>query len=54
VDSNDCPVARIEVNSIRVVDQKGPMASLTGEGAKKRFRPGATRGFFEKVLERVW
>lgn len=54
VDSNDCPVARIEVDSIRVVDQKGPMASLTGEGAKKRFRPGATRGFFDKVLERVW
>lgn len=54
VDSNDCPVARIEVDAIRVVDQKGPMAALSGEGAKKRFRPGATRGFFDKVLERVW
>ena len=54
VDSNDCPVARIEIQSIRVVDQKGPMASLSGEGTKKRYRPGATRSFFDKVLERVW
>lgn len=54
VDSNDCPVARIEIDSIRVVDQTGPMAVLSGEGSKKRFRPGASRSIFDKVLERIW
>jgi cyclophilin family peptidyl-prolyl cis-trans isomerase len=54
VDSNDCPVARIEIGSIRVVDQTGPMAVLSGEGSNKRFRPGASRSIFDKVLERIW
>lgn len=54
VDSNDCPVARIEVGSIRVVDQKGPMSTLSGEGDKRRFRTGAASGFVGRVLERVW
>ena len=54
VDSNDCPVARIEVDSIRVVDQKGPMSTLSGEGDKRRFRTGASRGLVGRVLDRVW
>lgn len=54
VDSNDCPVARIEIDSVRIEDQKGPMTVLSGEGSKKRFRPGASRSIFDKVLERVW
>lgn len=54
VDSNDCPVARIEIDSIRVVDQKGPMGTLSGEGDKKRFRAGASLSIFDKVLKRIW
>lgn len=54
VDSNDCPVARIEVDSVRVVDQKGPMSTLSGEGDKRRFRTGASRGLVGRVLDRVW
>lgn len=54
VDSNDCPVARIEIDSIRVVDQKGPMSTLAGEGDKRRFRAGASLSIFDKVLQRIW
>jgi cyclophilin family peptidyl-prolyl cis-trans isomerase len=54
VDSNDCPVARIEVDSIRVMDQKGPMSTLSGEGDKRRFRTGGSRSMVGRVLDRVW
>lgn len=56
VDSNDCPVARIEIKSIKVVDQKGPLLeplSNTDDG-RKYTKPAAAKGFFERFLERVW
>ena len=55
VDSNDCPVARIEVDSIRIVEQKGPLLAKSATAGKRGFRkPGASKGWFERVLERVW
>ena len=55
VDSNDCPVARIEVDSIRIVEQKGPLLAKSTAAGKRGFRkPGASKGWFERVLERVW
>lgn len=57
VDSNDCPIARIEIKSLRVVDHKGPLYASTkqerGDG-RKYTKPAAAKGFFERFLERVW
>lgn len=57
VDSNDAPLARIEVKSIRVIDQKGPLLVMreTGGAGKKRYtKPASARGPFERFLDRVW
>jgi hypothetical protein len=55
VDSNDCPIARIEIESIRIVDQKGPMLPRSSASGKRTFRkPGSSKGWFERALERVW
>ena len=55
-DSNDCPLARVEVKGIRVVDQKGPLVVMKNtSGNRKRFtKPGSARGTFERILDRVW
>lgn len=56
VDSNDCPVARIEIKSLKVLDQKGPLLEPErdmGDG-RKYTKPAAAKGFFERFLERVW
>lgn len=56
VDSNDCPVARIEIKSLKVLDQKGPLLEPErdmGYG-RKYTKPAAAKGFFERFLERVW
>lgn len=55
VDSNDCPVARIEVASMKIVEQKGPLLAKSSASGKRGFRkPGAAKGWFERALERVW
>jgi len=57
VDSNDSPLARIEVKSIRVVDQKGPLVVMresSGSGKKRFTKPASARGPFERFLDRVW
>jgi len=57
VDSNDSPLARIEVKSIRVVDQKGPLVVMreSSGSSKKRFtKPASARGPLERFLDRVW
>ena len=55
VDSNDCPVARIEVASVKIVEQKGPLLARSSASGKRGFRkPGAAKGWFERALERVW
>jgi|APTNR8051073442_1049403.scaffolds.fasta_scaffold02315_6 cyclophilin family peptidyl-prolyl cis-trans isomerase len=55
-DSNDCPLERIEVKSIRVVDHKGPLVVTrnAGEGGRKFTKPASAKGPFERFLERVW
>jgi cyclophilin family peptidyl-prolyl cis-trans isomerase len=54
-DSNDCPLERIEIKSIKVAEQKGPLITMTGSGKNKRItKPEAAKGPLEKLLERVW
>lgn len=56
VDSNDCPIARIEIKSIKVVDHKGPLvvSQESKRDGRKYTKPTAAKGFMERVLERVW
>lgn len=56
VDANDCPIARIEVKSIKIVDHRGPLqvqSELLGDG-KKYSKPNSSRGFVGRFLHRVW
>jgi cyclophilin family peptidyl-prolyl cis-trans isomerase len=56
-DSNDCPLSRIEVKGIRVIDQKGPLVVMreTSPGGQKRAtKPLAAKSGFTRFLERVW
>lgn len=56
VDGNDCPIARIEIKSLRVFDHKGPLAPPvqdTGDG-RKYTKPAVAKGFLERFIERVW
>ncbi len=54
-DSNDCPLARIEIKSIKVVDQKGPLIVMKQSDGKRRFtKPASARSGWERFLERVW
>jgi len=56
-DSNDCPLERIEIKDVKVIQQKGPIANLvtTGQGKQRRStRPDALKGPMEKFLDRVW
>lgn len=56
VDSNDCPIARIEVKNIKVIDHKGPLYPPTrGQDDGRNYsKPAAAKGFFERLIERVW
>jgi cyclophilin family peptidyl-prolyl cis-trans isomerase len=56
-DSNDCPVVRIEVKKLVVVDQKGPLVTMVSTGRRDRkhvTKPDALKGPFERFLERIW
>jgi cyclophilin family peptidyl-prolyl cis-trans isomerase len=56
VDNNDCPIARIEIKSMKIIDQIGPLfpsVADSGDG-RKMTKPRAAKGFFERALERVW
>ncbi len=55
-DTNDCPVERVEIKSIKVVEQKGPLITMTskGNGQKRETVPDAAKGPITKVLERIW
>ena len=56
VDSNDCPLARIEVKSIRVVDQKGPLVVMKEtSGTRRSFtKPAGAKSGLARFIERVW
>lgn len=56
VDANDCPVARIEIKSMKVITQKGPMqvpAISSGEG-RRFMKPDAARSMVSRFFHRVW
>ncbi len=55
-DSNDCPLERIEVKSVKVFDQKGPLLVLreTPTGGRRYTKPSGAKGPVAKFLERVW
>ncbi len=56
-DSNDCPVERISIQNLQVIDHKGPVSVLaeTGTGKKRRgLKPEALKGPVEKFIERIW
>jgi len=54
-DSNDCPLERVEIKSIKVADQKGPLVVMTGSRKNKHMtRPEAVKGPVEKFIERIW
>lgn len=57
-DSNDCPVVRVEIKKMQVIEQQGPVAVLTktsGSGKLKHTtKPDALKGPMEKFLERIW
>jgi cyclophilin family peptidyl-prolyl cis-trans isomerase len=56
VDANDCPVARIEVKSIKVITQKGPMqlpAMSAGEG-RRYIKPDAARSVVGRFFHHIW
>lgn len=55
VDSNDCPIARIEVKSIKVIEQKGPMQVQPVAGDGQRYsKPDSARSMVGRFLHRVW
>ena len=56
VDSNDCPLSRVQVKGIRVVDQKGPLVVMkdTGSGRRHYTKPSAAKGTLTRFLEKIW
>ena len=56
-DSNDCPVVRIEIKRVRIVEQTGPPVSTTSTPSGRHTtstRPEALKGPFERFLNRIW
>ncbi len=56
VDANDCPVARIEIKSIKVIDQKGPMQvpTMASGGGTRYMKPDAAHSLVGRWFRRVW
>ncbi|GEP43994.1 peptidylprolyl isomerase [Brevifollis gellanilyticus] len=55
VDSNDCPVGRIEIESVKVVDQKGPMyVSGTTKSDDTYVRPASSQSAAGRLFRRIW
>jgi len=56
VDSNDCPVARISIKSIKVIDQKGPMQlpSMSADKGLRYIKPDAARSLVGRFFRHVW
>ncbi len=56
VDANDCPVARIEIKSIKVVNQKGPMQlpTMTAQEGARYVKPDAARGMVGRIFRHIW
>jgi len=55
-DSNDCPLERIEVKSIKVVDQQGPLVVMSESptGRRRLTKPDAAKSKLTRFIERIW
>ncbi len=53
VDSNDCPVARIEVKSVKIIEHKGPM-QIQDVAGQRYSKPDSSRGFVGRMFHRFW
>jgi hypothetical protein len=54
-DSNECPLERVEIKAVRVVDHKGPLVVTRSTGGQRKVtKPYAAKGPFERLLERIW
>lgn len=54
-DSNECPLERIEISALKVVDHKGPLVESNATGSGRKYtKPFAAKGALERLLERVW
>lgn len=56
-DSNDCPVVRVEIKKIQVIEQQGSLSTLASTGSgklKHTTKPDALKGSMEKFIERIW
>ncbi len=56
-DSNDCPVVRVEIKKIQVIEQKGSLTAKTSSGKgklKHTTKPDALKGPMERFIERIW
>ena len=54
VDTNDTPVRRVNVKSIRIVSADSPDLEPDPLDSRKKTRPDSEKGFFEKAIERIW
>jgi cyclophilin family peptidyl-prolyl cis-trans isomerase len=55
VDSNDCPIARIEIKDIKISDHTGPLyVSETAEDDKTYTKPASALSPVGRFLRRVW
>jgi cyclophilin family peptidyl-prolyl cis-trans isomerase len=54
VDGNDCPLARIEITSCRVFDHVGPWNRSSEEPAAGFAARREARGFWGRLLQRIW
>ena len=54
VDTNDTPVRRINVKSIRIVTADSPDLQPDPLASRKKTKPDSEKGFFEKAIERIW
>lgn len=54
VDSNDCPIARVEIKSIKVIEHKGPLQPTLASDGQRYSKPDSARSFVGRFLRRVW
>lgn len=54
VDTNDTPVRRVNVKSIRIVSADSPDLQPDPMSTRKKTKPQSEKGFFEKFIERIW
>ena len=54
VDTNDTPIRRVNVKSLRIVSADSPDLLPDALDSQKKTKPDSEKGFFEKLIERIW